>query len=119
MKPIYNLVIITGSIFLFTGLAQEIPYERGERRDPFIPLISADGSMQVMITGTGGLEIEGIIYDPGSESLVLVNGEFYRIGDVVQEASVVSIYKDKVIFDRDGEEIIRFIREDVAEEGGL
>ncbi len=68
----------------------------------------------------GDLNIEGIIYDPkGNGSLVLVNGEFYKEGQSVNNSTVMSILKDRVVFRQDAEEKILWLRDEVVPSDGL
>ena len=97
-------------------LADEITYDSHNRRDPFAPLIGPDGVSRVSFD-THDFLIEGIIHDPTAESLVLINGEFYKEGETVGDAVVLQILKDRVILKQDGEEKTLWIVEE-TEKGG-
>ena len=53
----FILLTLCGSLH-----AEEIAYDSGKRRDPFVPLTGEDASMSA---SSSGVKLEGIIYDPG------------------------------------------------------
>ena len=62
--------------------AEEFIYESGNRRDPMIAL---DLTSSTKIASPVDFTIQGIIYDPKpGGSLVLIDDEFYKEGDRVQ-----------------------------------
>lgn len=97
------------------GRAEEIRYDTGSRRDPFFPLVDADGVIRKGISASG-LLVEGIIFDPIEGSMALINGELYKEGDHVGGANVIRIFHDRVIFSQDDEEKTIWIREEIVEE---
>ena len=60
--------------------ADELIYQNLNRRDPFIPLVSANGEVKKSMDSSGWA-VEGIIYDPKQDSVTIINGDFYRVGD--------------------------------------
>ncbi len=90
--------------------AKEINYEAGGRRDPFIPLTGSDASGAIV--SSSGIRLEGIIYDPLKQSLVILNGRAYKIGETVGDATVRLIQKDRVVISVNGEEKVLLLRED-------
>lgn len=86
----------------------EIAYDSGKRRDPFVPLTGEDVSMAA---SASGVKLEGIIYDPGNQSVAILNGKPYQAGDPVGDATVVSIHKDHVVVSVSGEEKTLRLRE--------
>lgn len=113
------LFMLLNSGFFSLAFADEIRYDSGNRRDPFLPLVGP-GGMVLQKFNPGDLNIEGIIFDPrGSGSLVLVNGEFYKEGQTVNKATIMSIFKDRVIFRQDDEEKVLWIRDEVVGSGGV
>jgi len=85
----------------------EFIYDSKGKRDPFIPLITPDGRFLKLEKeeGTLGLLIEGIIYDKSGLSYAIVNGEVVKIGDKINNYSVLKIEKNRVIFIKDGQPI--------------
>ena len=97
------LLILASSSFA----ASEVGYDSGKRRDPFVPLTGEDVSMSVSFSG---IKLEGIIYDPGEQSMAILNGKTYQAGEAVGDATVVKILKDHVVMSVDGEEKTLWIR---------
>ncbi|MBI3317158.1 MAG: hypothetical protein HYZ85_04050 [Candidatus Omnitrophica bacterium] len=91
---------------------EEIRYLSGGRRDPFQPLITKEG-MVVQGFNPSDLKVEGIIFDPRKGSLVLINGDFYKQGDSVKEAKIISIFKDRVILSQNDEKKELWLREEI------
>lgn len=88
------------------GLAQdEFVYDAQGKRDPFISLITADGLLLKLDReeNKSALSVEGIIYDKGGVSYVLVNGTVAKIGDQVGEYQVLRIEQKKVVFIKEGQ----------------
>ena len=117
----YVLVYTTGLVLIFLSgtsvFAETIRYEKGDHRDPFISLVGADGIVARKFDASD-INVEGIIYDPHGESMVLINGEFYKQGDNVKGANVITIFRDRVILGRSDEEKTIWIREEVVNQGG-
>ena len=114
-----GLVFFMLPAFFSLAFAAEISYDSAGRRDPFIPLIGPNGVLTQRAAAQSDLKIEGIIYDPPQGSLVLVNGEFYKQGDVIGDAIVISIFQDRVILSQSDEEKTIWIREEVTSEGEI
>lgn len=97
-------------LFLFFGIVKifaqaEFVYDSKGKRDPFIPLVTADGRWIKLEDETGqdkALSLEGIIYDKNGLSYALVNSEAVKIGDKIGDYQVLSIEKNKVIFIKEG-----------------
>ncbi len=88
--------------------AEEIIYDSGKRRDPFVPLSGEDNAS---VSGnSSGIKLEGIIYDPGKQSMAILNGKTYHAGEAVADATVVKILKDRVVISVEGEEKTLWIR---------
>lgn len=120
-------VLTFGATLLFTALmtllvisplnAETLRYDSGDRRDPLVPLIGPGGMVVGKKSGPGDFNIEGIIFDPKAGSMVLINQEFYKEGDRIGEANLITILKDRVILSQDDEEKIIWIREEVVSPG--
>jgi hypothetical protein len=80
-----------------------------------IPLIG-EGSV-VRKAPVGQLTVEGIIYDPSGGSVVIVKGEVYKPGDVLGDARIVAILKDRIILQEETEEKTLWLREEIPMEG--
>lgn len=83
--------------FLFSNpwfsFSEEIRYDSGGRRDPFVPV----SQNQVSQTLTSGFQIEGIIYDPKGVSIVIVHGDPFKVGDTVSGQKIIEIDPRKII----------------------
>lgn len=93
-------------LFLINSFAQEqFTYNAKGKRDPFIPLVTADGRLLKLEQeeGASGLLLEGIIYDEHSLSFAIVNGEVVKVGDKIGDYQVLKIEKNKVLFIKEGE----------------
>jgi len=104
-----NKAIIT--FFVFAGLGSgafaqnEFVYDDHGKRDPFIPLVTADGRLVKLedeTAKTTALAVEGIMYDEHGISYALVNGEVGKIGDTIVGYQVLRIEKNKVVFIKEG-----------------
>ena len=97
---------------LFAGKIQaqeknSFVYEPNGKKDPFIPLVSADGRIlepRLNRDREGELRLEGIIYDSGGSSYAVINGNIIRAGEAVEDARVLRIESRKVIFQKSGRE---------------
>lgn len=110
----FSLIVLFFFSLNASVLAANVRYDRGERRDPFIPLVGPEGYVDSRQFDTSDLIIEGIIHDPKGESLVLINGEFYKEGQDVKGANVISIFKDRVILGQSDEQKTIWIREEIV-----
>jgi len=99
------LILITAFSFSEEG---SFVYDAQNRRDPFLALVSPDG--YILNLGfeieSSDLKVEGIIYDPHSESLAIVNGKVVKSGDFIGSFKIKQIEKDAVTFLSDDEEVI-------------
>ena len=108
-------VVITAWIIIGTNLhAEEIQYVRGDRRDPFVPLIGP-GVALVKVVAKMDINIQGIIIDQAQGSMVLINGQFYKEGDTVNDMNVISIFSDRVILSQNNEEKTIWMREEILD----
>ncbi len=98
------LVILTSNAFA----ASDIVYDPGKRRDPFVPLSGEENAS--VVAASSSVKLEGIIYDPGEQSMAILNGKTYQKGEAVGDATVVRILKDHVVISVDGEEKTLWIR---------
>jgi len=83
-------------------------YDIGGKRDPFIPLITADGRYVQLERAqedveAAELKLEGIIYDKYGLSYAIVDSSVVRVGDNVAEYQVLKIDENKVVFIREGQ----------------
>jgi len=99
-----SVVFILG--FCALSFAQEdFIYDAKGERNPFMPLVTSSGVLIKLRPRSisGGLDLEGIIYDEISMSYAIVNGSVVKVGEFVDEYQVLKILDDKVIFIKDGQ----------------
>ncbi len=100
------------------GLGQgEFVYDAKGKRNPFIPLVTPEGRLLKLdkqeAVSSGGLAIEGIIYDKLGRSFAIVNSTVVGIGDTVGDYQVLKIHENKVIFIKDGQPLeVELIKEE-------
>ena len=120
LRILFASITAISSVIFFDyvakSFADDIHYESAGRRDPFIPLVGEHGEVSKGFDSKG-MNVEGIVFDPNHGSLALINGEFYKQGDKVQNALVTGIHKDRVTLSQNDEEKTIWIREDVDENG--
>jgi hypothetical protein len=109
------MVAAFGSSVVYAAGQAEFVYSAQGKRNPFIPLVTADGRLLKLENETGqtpGLSLEGIVYDPYGMSYALVNGEPVRVGDMAGEYQVLKIEKTKVIFIKEGQTLERELKKE-------
>ena len=110
--------VILSSIFALAVLtlatsslgAENVVYDAGKRRDPFVPLSGEDSIL--VSSSSSGIRLEGIIYDPGGQSMAILSGKTYQKGEAVGDATVLKIQKDCVVLSVNGEETTLWIRKE-------
>lgn len=98
-------------------MAEPIRYDSGGRKDPFVPLVSAEGVVNEKRFDASDIRVEGIVFDPNGGSMVLINNEFFKEGDHVNGANIITIFRDRVILSQSDEEKTLWIREEVVSSG--
>jgi Tfp pilus assembly protein PilP len=96
--------------FLLTALcfAQErFVYDAHGRRNPFIPLVTADGRLLKLEPQedqkSQQVKLEGIIYDKNGASYAVIDAEIVREQDRVGNYTVLKIEDGRVILIKDGQ----------------
>jgi len=75
-------------------------YDAAGKRDPFMPLVTKEGRLAFTYGAVRSLEdirLEGIVYDPGGDSIAIINGLVLKENDTLGNIKVVKIDPDKVI----------------------
>ncbi|MFA5099507.1 MAG: hypothetical protein WC547_01300 [Candidatus Omnitrophota bacterium] len=83
-------------------------YDVGGKRDPFIPLLTADGRFLQLERSPeeeeeSQLKVEGIIYDKYGLSYAIVDSSVVKVGDIIADYQVLKIEENKVAFIREGQ----------------
>lgn len=94
------------------GLAPAVSaaYNAKGRRDPFVPLLTAEGQRvhppgleEGMAAGVSGLVLQGIVFDPKGDCTAVINGKIVREGQEINGMSVVRIQLNAVEILAEGE----------------
>jgi len=78
---------------------EEFVYNDNEKRDPFVPLITDSVRFGAGLVGIGSIDditLEGIVWDPVGESLVILNGMILKEYEQVNNIKIVSIESKKI-----------------------
>lgn len=122
----WGMLVLSLGLLLSTGAlratAEEKPtepfrYDPKGLRDPFMPLVR-EGRL-VGSAGSGGdahgqLVLYGILWDPGGESLAIINDRELKVGDQVDGYRVADIRKDAVVLKDGGEPLVLRITFDAS-----
>lgn len=81
--------------------AQMVGYDVIFHRDPMRALIDREGQIVSVAGLQGGLSVQGVIWSENLP-LVLMDDELYRVGDVMGPYTVLAIYPDGTLVERDG-----------------
>lgn len=116
-RALVRNLLIGGLLFYPMGFihANDLSYDDGKRRDPFIPLLGSTRVPQYSAASTE-LSVGGIIYDPSGGSIAVLNGESYQEGDQVGNLTLISILKDRIVLKQEDKEKTLWIREEVADD---
>jgi hypothetical protein len=95
-------------------------YNDAGRRDPFYPLIGTDGRILVAHNTTakiGDLQLEGILWDEGGNSLAIINNQILAKGETIGAFKIIEITKVKVVLSKDNKKsILKLSDKDEEEE---
>ena len=95
--------------------AKEIRYDKGNRRDPFVPLIGPHAFRGAAGVGKEAFPLEGVVYDPKRGSYAVIGGEIYREGESINGAKLIKVFQDRVILLQESSEIVIWLREEIFE----
>ncbi len=109
---ILGMLVILINLTFQLAFAEKIQYDSAAKRDPMIPLIGPNGLIAQKAMRSD-FNIEGIILDPKGGSVVVINGEVYKAGDQINEATVVQILQDRILLSQDDEEKTVWLREEI------
>ncbi len=102
-------MITDGAVFLIflvfaisvSAQTEDMGYESGGRRDPFVPLVTqkvkstTDGLQGVQ--GIGDIILEGIVWEPTGRSIAIMNGAIVKEGDRAGAVRIEKIEEKRVI----------------------
>lgn len=89
--------VLGGTISGGLAQAEEFVYKKKDR-DPFWPLVTEDGKLVegFDLMTLENVYLEGIVWDPEGDSVVMVNGMVLRKGDRIGAFEILKIEKSRV-----------------------
>lgn len=99
---------------------QENLYNPQGKRDPFLPLISQASRVVSGLLGVETIDeivIEGVVYDPGKGSVVVVNGAVLKEGEELGHVKVLKVKPDGAYVSINGSEGFRKVYQEPVDVG--
>ena len=85
-------------------------YEPGGHRDPFVPLVQGGSRVGATVKGTpvepAKPILYGVLWDPGGQSIALINDKELRVGDLVADYRLLKIRQNSVVLGKGGEQMV-------------
>ncbi|MBL7070659.1 MAG: hypothetical protein ISS26_00595 [Candidatus Omnitrophica bacterium] len=81
-------------------------YKIGDRRDPFMPLVTGQKRLSLGIDGIESVEdvkFEGVIFDPYGNSVAVLNSEIVGEGDKINNVEIIKIMEKAITLKIHGE----------------
>lgn len=110
-KGFLVLGLIVGCIIFSVAEAEEIRYDKGDRRDPFSPIMNSRNKT----LGNEGFNVGGIVFDPKGGSYVLMGGQIYREGETLEDATIIKIMPNRIILLQGSKQVVLWLREEALE----
>ena len=107
-------MVFLGCIFSLAQ-AEEIRYDKRNRRDPFQPLIGLHAVRGGAGQGKEASALEGIVYDPKKGSYAVIGGAIYREGESTDGAKLVKVLPDRIVLLQDSDEVVVWLREEILD----
>jgi hypothetical protein len=89
---------------------EALSYDPAGHRDPFVPLVRDGRLVGVAIPGvavnTSRPVLYGILWDPGGNSIALINDAEVRVGETIGGYKVKEIREDAVVLDSGGVPVV-------------
>lgn len=107
ISVVFIFIFTSTFTYLYAGREEPFIYRSEDRKDPFVPLVSKDGKLMIgfgVLDSINDVILEGIIYDPERESIVVLNGLILKENDRVGRIKVERIERDSVILSFENEE---------------
>ncbi|MCK4993506.1 MAG: hypothetical protein KAS13_00490 [Candidatus Omnitrophica bacterium] len=107
-----NILVILLSMIVVSGArasSRDFTYQSKGNRDPFMSLVTKDGRILPgarVVSETGDVELEGIIWDPKGKSMAIINGKLVKEQQRVMNMQVLKIKKDSIILQKGGNVIV-------------
>ena len=109
---LWIVLVVFGTLSPVIAIGSEEPllYDARGKRDPFVPILSSTARETTGLAGVETLDeiiIEGVVYDPKSGSVVIVNGTVLKEKDESGNVKVLEIKPDGAVFSVNGIEGFR------------
>ena len=121
-----SLQLAACSLLVFALISQQgytaetsFQYDDKSRRDPFIPLIGEGIEFLTSqeVKSIKGMNLEGVIFDPPTGSLAIINGEIIKEGEIISGFTLSKINRSFVILTRNEEDYtVNLIMEEIDNE---
>lgn len=99
VRRVLRALVLTSILFLSAGagIREEFVYRRTDR-DPFWPLVTEDGKLVqgFDVLTLENFYLEGIVWDAGGDSVVMINGMVLRKGDRIGGFEILKIESNRV-----------------------
>lgn len=108
-------LLVTFNVLAEVASQDTMPkYEKGTKRNPFIPIITNDGQLINIMEEDKDIHfnLEGIIYDKEGNSMAIINGHILGKNDTILDAKIVEVRKDRVIYVKDGEIFVLTVKKE-------
>lgn len=91
--------VLLASSFLYAQDEAPFVYDAEGMRDPFMALVTKDGKLNVVygtINSINDIKLEGIIYDPNGDSIVILNDEVLKKDQSSNNITILDIQRNNV-----------------------
>ena len=109
--------LVISCLIFSLAQAEEIRYDKQNKRDPFQPLVGPHAFHGVTGKGKGIIPLEGVVFDPQKGSYAVIGGTIYREGESVEEAKLVKVLPDRIVLLQETDEVVIWLREEIVEAG--
>ena len=111
--PIGGLLLVLGVALVWAASEpskkSDASYDPGSHRDPFVPLVREGRLVGVVAPSgakTGKPVLYGILWDPGGNSIALINDGEVKVGDTISGYRVQEIRQDAVVLNSGGGPVV-------------
>lgn len=111
MRTLKSAVLLAVLGMMVLAPAAWAAYNAKGRRDPFVPLLTAEGQRihppgldEGTATGISGLVLQGIVFDPRGDNYAVINGKIVLEQGEINGMRIVRIQSNAVTILADGQE---------------
>lgn len=107
---------IISSVISATVAFAAVTYDPHGKRDPFLPLVSVRATSSpgelLSVENLDDVRLEGVIYDPKSGSVAIINGSVVKEGQELGGFKLIKISPNGIQFSINGTEAFRSLYQD-------